>query len=477
MDQTKDIHQTPIVKEIDIKGLFGVKDVHIDFQTNCRIIIGENGLGKTTILSIVNHLLSGKIELLGNYAKSFKSVSVKLDSDENFTEFDSASIAEFAESYKSLLEDYGSRALKKIESKLSPDIIDSIKSSKQLESIFKEDEYLSSMLGRRGFTLIGLKNLSAFLKNFNKIFLFRHRLKELNISVVYLPTYRRIEADLTKLMRFDSGYNSHPRVRRVMRANGSYAEVDEFREFWEEIPSIKFGMKDISEKIESIISKISESSVSGFSEVSGKMIRYLISPDKHDKHQTDFNQEEVKIVLQRVGDSMSPEDKDKLLELMNEGKIKENPNLSFFLASLLDVYHAQRVNDTALKLFAEACNVFLTDKKFQYDESKIKMNLWRILGHEYAEDEKMSLESLSSGEKQMVSILASVYLETEKQIIFLIDEPELSLSIFWQREFLPTILMAPNCNTLLAVTHSPFIFDNELRDTAIGSPEYITYPQ
>lgn len=45
----------------------------------------------------------------------------------------------------------------------------------------------------------------------------------------------------------------------------------------------------------------------------------------------------------------------------------------------------------------------------------------------------------------------------------LIDEPELSLSVPWQKKFLPDILSAESCAGLFAVTHSPFVFDNNLR--------------
>ena len=39
------------------------------------------------------------------------------------------------------------------------------------------------------------------------------------------------------------------------------------------------------------------------------------------------------------------------------------------------------------------------------------------------------------------------------------DEPELSLSVPWQREFIYDISQAETCKFLLVVTHSPFIFD------------------
>lgn len=49
-----------------------------------------------------------------------------------------------------------------------------------------------------------------------------------------------------------------------------------------------------------------------------------------------------------------------------------------------------------------------------------------------------------------------------KKYLVLIDEPELSLSIDWQQKFLPDILKAPSCEQLIAITHSPFTFENEL---------------
>jgi len=53
-------------------------------------------------------------------------------------------------------------------------------------------------------------------------------------------------------------------------------------------------------------------------------------------------------------------------------------------------------------------------------------------------------------------------LESSEEFILLFDEPELSLSIEWQKLLLPDILKSGKCRLLLAVTHSPFIFDNEL---------------
>jgi len=75
------------------------------------------------------------------------------------------------------------------------------------------------------------------------------------------------------------------------------------------------------------------------------------------------------------------------------------------------------------------------------------------------------LDALSSGEKQMVSLFARMYLYPKRKVV-LIDEPELSLSIDWQRGILIDVLLSPNCEQVVAITHSPFVFDNSLEPFA-----------
>ena len=86
----------------------------------------------------------------------------------------------------------------------------------------------------------------------------------------------------------------------------------------------------------------------------------------------------------------------------------------------------------------------------------------------------IDLNVLSSGEKQIVSLFSIIFLEPQRDFIFLIDEPELSLSIFWQRHLIPDIIKSNKCDFLLAVTHSPFIFENEFEENTIGLSEFMS---
>jgi len=50
------------VESIIINGLFKKYDIEIDLKKNVNIMIGENGLGKTTILNCIYYLLSKKLK-------------------------------------------------------------------------------------------------------------------------------------------------------------------------------------------------------------------------------------------------------------------------------------------------------------------------------------------------------------------------------------------------------------------------------
>lgn len=65
-------------------------------------------------------------------------------------------------------------------------------------------------------------------------------------------------------------------------------------------------------------------------------------------------------------------------------------------------------------------------------------------------------DSLSAGEKQMLSFIA--YNAVNSDTVILIDEPELSLHVDWQRQLFPILLGQQASNQFIIATHSPFIY-------------------
>lgn len=68
--------------------------------------------------------------------------------------------------------------------------------------------------------------------------------------------------------------------------------------------------------------------------------------------------------------------------------------------------------------------------------------------------------NLSSGEKQILAILLTVLVEDNKPYVLLMDEPEVSLHIEWQKQLIDLILeLNPNVQIILT-THSPAVIMN-----------------
>jgi hypothetical protein len=65
-------------------------------------------------------------------------------------------------------------------------------------------------------------------------------------------------------------------------------------------------------------------------------------------------------------------------------------------------------------------------------------------------------DALSAGEKQMLSFIA--YNAFYNDAVVLIDEPELSLHVDWQRQLFPILLAQQATNQFVIATHSPFIY-------------------
>ncbi|MGL4374239.1 MAG: AAA family ATPase, partial [Turicibacter sp.] len=67
------------------------------------------------------------------------------------------------------------------------------------------------------------------------------------------------------------------------------------------------------------------------------------------------------------------------------------------------------------------------------------------------------LESLSSGEKQMIILLGQAFIQERRRIIYIADEPEISLHIKWQEKLAESIRKINDRAQLIFATHSPDI--------------------
>ena len=76
----------------------------------------------------------------------------------------------------------------------------------------------------------------------------------------------------------------------------------------------------------------------------------------------------------------------------------------------------------------------------------------------YSKD-KIKVQHLSSGEKRLIVFFANLIFNVRNNLsgIFVIDEPELSLHLSWQKIFVEKVLEVNNNIQLIFATHAPEI--------------------
>jgi ABC-type Mn2+/Zn2+ transport system ATPase subunit len=373
------------ITEFNIRGLYDYRDITIPIRDNRIVLVGVNGLGKTTIINLLYFFLSRQWKRIYEY--KFLEMSLKIgDKQISITPQD-------------------------VESENLP-----------------QAEYLKALLEGQ---------------------------------ILYLPTYRRIEKELEKI----------------------FPELDEYigisnyhnTEF---IELIEFGMRDVDQKIDEALLKIKENARTELNNLAGSYLRDVIRRKANSFDQKfikELNDETITKILNRVDEkTLSTEDQNTLRTIINKMKndseetiSEQDKYLAHFFAQLVNIHQILQQQESAITQFIKVCNHYLIDKQFFYNEKDYQLEI------KLENETPLKLHKLSSGEKQIVSLFSHLYLSGEKQYLILLDEPELSLSVEWQKHFLPDILASKRCLFLATATHSPFIFDNELDDYAADIRDYI----
>lgn len=135
--------------------------------------------------------------------------------------------------------------------------------------------------------------------------------------------------------------------------------------------------------------------------------------------------------------------------------------LGMFVEKLLTAHTSVKEQERPLNALLNTLNNYLAPEK----RVEIKDYQVKIIGAD--DNVEVPLDKLSSGEKQIVSIFAYLHLSGQKDFILMIDESELSLSVPWQKRFVPDLISTGSCAHVVVVTHSPFVFDNYLNKNVV----------
>jgi predicted ATP-dependent endonuclease of OLD family len=449
------------ITRFEIKKLHGYKTVDLRFVDNTLILVGENGAGKTTVLNLFYYLLSGQWSSMVKY------------------EFEEVSIAIGNKNYKlrhSELEKSFQKIDRRFLSALPPSIarrIMILMESREGRLVTPELEALCREYGLPIEYLLRELDL-GYQDPGKKTEPLRRTLEaiaaSLDAQLLFLPTYRRIEQELNLIFKgLDERELKNRRdLLTSRRDNKTFVEL------------IEFGMKDVDDAIKSTLFKLNT-----FARESLNKLTFGYLGDVVEEQYTTVDLNAIKNasvqtidnILNRIQEPvLSSANKQHLREIIDSVKTSTEQTdhkkiICHYFSKLMGFQKELETKEAHIMSFCAVCNEYMADKVFRYDISNFSFTI-RPKGDEYSSREIM-LNHLSSGEKQIVSLFSHLYLSGGNRYFVLIDEPELSLSVPWQRRFLADIRKAQFCTGLVAVTHSPFIYDNELSRYAHGLGEFV----
>lgn len=166
-----------------------------------------------------------------------------------------------------------------------------------------------------------------------------------------------------------------------------------------------------------------------------------------------------KIIYLKSLDNYTQKDKRKksnaLLQELEYIVYQNKENFSFFnyRMSILDYPDRATEINKRINGFLMLVNDFFTEtgKKLVIRDGRLVF----VQG-----ESTIELETLSSGEKQLLMILMNVFLLEEKPAVVFMDEPEIALHVSWQYKLLDTLTKLNPQAQFIITTHSPSIFGN-----------------
>ncbi|WP_216325006.1 AAA family ATPase [Deinococcus aestuarii] len=445
------------VEEFYIHDLYGSRNVRIRFRESQLILVGENGRGKTTILSIFYYTITKQWHKLSNF--HFSRIELKfrgrspivIHKERMFTDSDSEG------PYDSFIHE--------------------IMNSGRYEGSTFESNVIAArdISGESGIPLTYVRDyLQRRRSTLNKSVVSDiNRLidESIDCQIVYMPTYRRIEQDI-RLIFPEMSHSFSDIIQRRSPQSKNYIEF------------VEFGMSDVKSLLEVHSNRLGASLTEKLINLSRNYLTDIMSRNYLDitydknlfpmyvKMLQDMN-EHVKgfVDISQIESIMS--------NLKSRKKLDDHEKIVMsFVSRLVDVFLQQSREAGPIYQFAELINSYFIDKFVLYNPSNYTVKFYHrkpYLPNEnsmffvsdslvelYNKEDEIDLKDLSSGEKQIVSLFSHIYLSDRKRMFLIIDEPELSLSLPWQKKLLVDVSESGRVEGLFAVTHSPFIFDNKM---------------
>lgn len=415
-----------IIENVEIKGFWGTQNASAIINNDVTIFIGLNGTGKTTFVNLIAASLSFDIIQLSNIQfneiiiklrdpvhKSNRTIKVLNLSQESYP-FNSFE-------YKISNKTYRIFAEARTTSRGGRIIIDKLDQYRRIPAHLRE-EYLQ--LKNELSSLIEVSQISVYRQSYNIDFEGDPRLKTSAVD-------ERLQQLFEKFARYQLKLET--RLNEIsnkfqQEAVASLLYSEEFDDFNIETFQPDIALKEQSEKL-SIAFK--ELGIQGKQQNIDKHLKKIADAIKGLKKSSKNKSFQAKDVfalplIYRTNH---------IIDLLNQSEKEKN-----------------EITEARQKFFNTLEN-FMFNKNFFYDNKTSELSFSLKPNGK----ERLSWTSLSSGEKQLLIQFLEVLLQENKSVIFIADEPELSLHVIWQEKLLKAIRDLNKNAQLIVATHSPDI--------------------
>ncbi|MCK4667266.1 AAA family ATPase [Candidatus Dependentiae bacterium] len=443
------------IKELLIEGLFGLYDYKIPFKLNERItiVIGPNGYGKTRILLLILAILRLDFQKAADIP--FKRFTIKFDDNSSLEIIKSKNnkylqIEELiilnSEGKKLKFKPGKKNILTEKEIALSDKISEEInRANRDLHRIslntwqnlktgelIESDSEVNKILKKTDETYTDYQYLfKSTYFNFNKI------------PAQFLEYFNRVRNEITpSLVGTRRLYNTE----YLQNMSLEYAPVNILNMM---IKNYSWGIVNKIEDEKTKTKNISKDLDSTFNNRLRKYDGKVLTKDELKKELEFIQEEEKKLKASGFIDK----EKSSVFKLDNLDE-ESRKLLTLHIRDMKIIIMNLEILKKRMALFLDIINEKFINKQLLISpETGFKIILQN--------GDLLELDSLSSGEQHQIIIWYEVLFNAKPGTLFLIDEPEISLHITWQADFikdLKRILSLVDLDFFI-VTHSPDIID------------------
>jgi len=428
------------IKHIEAQGVLGRFDIDQEFQEGVNVLFGKNGTGKTTLLHILANLLNGDYKRFAFI--EFRKIKVQLDDGTNIVIL------------KNKLEkkDYINVIIDDdlvVQNLSIRDIFDGERSRQELVSRYN----LSDSYGEK--TMLLKRNR----ENINPV-----------LAVAYFPAFRAmIEA---------WGSSGEYRLRNPRETE--FLSTNFARElFGYFVPSLNYPSpieieRELSAEIEEALLKIARADRENFGELVPSIFQVL-SKNSHSSENMSSLEGESEDILEEINS---------LIRKLEDYPLKAAPTITQLRAAVesfqvdkeskwiaervLEIYRealkkviaVQEDSFSIIEQYLNSVNSFLEGKSIEISLAENTLRHKPSIGIKFEEGYPKTIpgirQALSSGEREIVTLIYAATHMSKQQIV-LIDEPEISLHVDWQRNLLQKMSEQLGDRQIIVCTHSPVI--------------------